>query len=330
MERQTQLTSYSQDWPAYNRAQMNEKLLFMQVLEELLNYVKLPKEKKKVGRRPIPLRDKIFYIAMHQYCGLSSRRVISDLKMAKLKAYIEKAPHFNTLLNCYKDGRMTPILKHLVNISGLPLAEVETDFAVDSSGFSTSLFENWFSIRYKRHSERRKWKKVHLTCGVKTNIITAVNITDGHRPDCPELPNLVKTTSKVYNVREVSADMGYSARYNFDAVAQEGGLAFIPFKKNTRYKQRGHKLWKDAYIFFTLNREEYMRHYHKRSNVESTFNMLKRKFGNHLRTRTDTAQVNEILARCLCHNICVLIQEAYENNILVDFQKCANYPLAQK
>ena len=49
-------------------------------------------------------------------------------------------------------------------------------------------------------------------------------------------------------------------------------------------------------------------HYHKRSNVETVFSMIKAKFGGSVRAKTPTAQVNEVL----CHNICVLIQSIYE------------------
>ncbi len=55
-----------------------------------------------------------------------------------------------------------------------------------------------------------------------------------------------------------------------------------------------------------------MANYHKRSNVESTFMMIKAKFGNSLRSRTKTAQINEALCKVLCHNICCLIQSMYE------------------
>jgi len=55
-----------------------------------------------------------------------------------------------------------------------------------------------------------------------------------------------------------------------------------------------------------------MRNYHKRSNVESTFMMIKAKFGDSLRSRTKVAQINEALLKVLCHNICCLIQSMYE------------------
>jgi len=73
--------------------------------------------------------------------------------------------------------------------------------------------------------------------------------------------------------------------------------------------------------YFQFKQEEYMEHYHKRSSVESTFSMIKRKFGDHVRCRTDVAMVNETLCKILCHNICVLIQEQHELGIEPIFWK---------
>ena len=50
--------------------------------------------------------------------------------------------------------------------SSLPLKEIETDFAVDSSGFSTLRFVRWFDQKYGAMSQERDWVKVHLMVGV--------------------------------------------------------------------------------------------------------------------------------------------------------------------
>ena len=69
------------------------------------------------------------------------------------------------------------------------------------------------------------------------------------------------------------------------------------------------------YGLYLYNREKFLAHYHQRSNVESTFSMIKAKFGSHLRSKTETAQVNELLCKVLAHNICVLIQSMHELGI---------------
>lgn len=64
-----------------------------------------------------------------------------------------------------------------------------------------------------------------------------------------------------------------------------------------------------------FRKRDFLRHYHQRSNVESTFSMMKRKFGDSLRSKTDTAMVNESLCKILCHNLVVLIHEMHELGI---------------
>lgn len=47
----------------------------------------------------------------------------------------------------------------------------------------------------------------------------------------------------------------------------------------------------------------------------SNTQMIKAKFGDGLFGKTPEAQTNEILAKVVCHNLCVLIQSFYELNI---------------
>jgi len=54
-------------------------------------------------------------------------------------------------------------------------------------------------------------------------------------------------------------------------------MPFIPFKKHANNRAERCPIWKAMYRHFHEQREEFMSHYHKRSNVESVFSMMKRK-----------------------------------------------------
>jgi hypothetical protein len=43
--------------------------------------------------------------------------------------------------------------------------------------------------------------------------------------------------------------------------------------------------------------------------------MIKANFGQRLRSKSLTAQINEALCKVLCHNLCVLIQSVHELGI---------------
>ena len=124
-------------------------------------------------------------------------------------------------------------------------------------------------------------------------------------------------------MREVSADKAYSSRKNLQAVATLGAIPYIPFKVNATGKSRGTLVWGRMKKFYDRYRDYFMMHYHKRSNAESVFSMMKRKFGHRLYSKSEVGQVNEILCKALAHNICVLIQEYFENAVKRDYNKCA-------
>lgn len=62
-----------------------------------------------------------------------------------------------------------------------------------------------------------------------------------------------------------------------------------------------------------------MRNYHRRSNAETVFHMIKAKFRDSVRSRDKTAQHNEVLLKFLCRTICILIQEVHKLGIEPQF-----------
>jgi len=55
--------------------------------------------------------------------------------------------------------------------------------------------------------------------------------------------------------------------------------------------------------------------------VESTLLAIKRKFGDSVLSKTDTAIRNEVLCKILCHNLTCLIQEQETLGIVAIFWK---------
>ena len=105
----------------------------------------------------------------------------------------------------------------MVLLSALPVAGLETDFAIDSTGFRTTTFNVYNEIKYGKTKEHN-WLKAHMCVGVKTNIVTAVTITDGNSNDSPLFCPLIKQTSEGFTINEVTADLAYSSRNNLEMV----------------------------------------------------------------------------------------------------------------
>lgn len=327
---QTMRVTYRQNWAAYNAAQTVEKERVAALLHDLCSAIDNPVNKN--GRPRLPLSDAIFCAAMKIYGGASARRSMVDMQEYAENGYIDKAPHFNSILNVLENPEVTPILKELIAESARPFRAIEDDFAADSSGFSTSIYERWFDQKYGRQKSRSQWVKAHIFIGTRTNVVTAVEVTGPHANDSPHLPALLKATTKRFGVKTVAADRGYISHDNLDTIVCAGAFPLIPFKShhnpgggywsrksNSRISNGSRELWRRMWGFFTYHREEFLAHYHQRSNVETTFHMIKSKFGARVRAKTPTAQVNEVLCKVLCHNLCCLVSATFELGIDAKF-----------
>jgi transposase len=316
--------TYRQNWVYYDAAQIHEKDRFQELLADLCQGVPEPPKPHggvKGGRPPVSMADRVFAAAFKVYSTMSTRRASSDMREARGKGHLSTAPHYSRVARFLEDPTMTPILGNLIRESALPLRAVEVDFAIDSTGFGTSRFVRWFDQKYGIVRQRSEFIKVSVMTGVRTNICSAVRVGGQYSPDSPEFIPLLKETVKGFDVKEVSADKAYSGYDNFDAVAALGAVAYMTFKDNATGRLGG--TYAKMLREFHVNQDEYLAHYHKRSNVESTFSMMKAKFGDSLRSKTDVAMVNEALCKVLCHNICCLIQESCELGIEARFwEKC--------
>ena len=308
--------TYKQDWPAYNRAQTTEKHRLQVLLADLCRGVEEP-PRARTGRKPVPLADAIFACVFKVYSTFSSRRFNCDLQDAHAAGHLSRAVHCNKVNTFMENPELAPVLRRLISESSRPLAAVEVDFAPDSSAFSTSKFDRWFDVKHGGVRSENVWLKLQMMCGVRTNVVTTAVVCERDGPDSPYLPQLVRETAANFVMNEVSADKGYSSTYGHDAVDAAGATPFISFKVNATGGSGG--VWQRMYHYFALNRDEFLRHYHKRSNAESVFSMVKRKFGDSLRSKTRAAMVNELLCKVLAHNVCVLIQEQEELGVAPDF-----------
>lgn len=326
--------TYRQDWPVYNWVQTHEQERFPELLSDLCEGIVQPKQ-AGAGRRNHPLADILLAAGCKVYSTVSGRRAMTDLRELQDRGLLVKAPSYNSIFDYLENPVLTPILKTLIEESASPLRAIETDFAIDSSGFATTTYDRWFDHKWGKERSQAKYVKAHLMCGVKTHIVTSVEATPTESADAPQLAPLVNKTAETFAVNEVSGDKAYSSRKNLRAAAAVGGTAYIPFKNRTNgigSKSDGFdSLWNRMWSYYQFNRAEFLARYHKRSNVESVFSMIKAKFGGSVRSKSPVAQVNEVLLKVLCHNICVLLQSVHELGIEAAFWDCrAETPVARQ
>lgn len=324
-EKQTTLfldQQYSQNWHKYNLAKTHEKRLFYELLSELRSII--PEEPYVFGRPPAKIKDLFFMCCLKIYSNYSSRKIDFDLKNAEGSGYIKKACHYNRLSEFLNSPLTYELLQKLLTITAIPMKKLEEAFSMDASGFGSYQYQRWKTFRFSpafMTKATRNYLKAHVCIGTRTNVVCTAEITYGNFSDISQAPKLLNALGKNFKPKEVSGDKGYSAYRVLKIIERMKAMPFIAFKDNTNPTWKSPEIWIRMYSYFKNHPEKFLKSYHKRSNVETTFSMIKMRLGEFLKSKNYEAQRNELLIKLIVHNICCLIQEIFENNIHVDFKK---------
>ncbi len=310
--------TYTQDWPLYYAGQAAEGEQFFRLLRALCDTV-IPEIPRGGGRPRLRFPDIVYAAALKVYSGFPTMRGTWVQEYAHEKGYLDHVPSSASIWRYMEDPTLFPWIYLAVVESAKPLGSMETDFAPDSSGFASSVYERWFEHKWGRTVAETRWIKLHLMAGLRTHIVVAAEATDKPTADSPYLPGFLRIAVENFdNVENVVADKGYLSRANYRAIHDAGAKGYIPFKTNStpgpglNSHHKPDPLWAKMFYLYHSKHEEFDRVYHKRSNVETVFSQIKARFGSSLRSRLPDAQVNETMFKVLCHNICMLNKAAHE------------------
>jgi len=298
-------------WPRdevlYNKVQESEFLNFFEFVRYLTNYVCKERKMKSMIQ---------CLLIWRKFPNLSVRRARGFLLLLrKFNIISVNIPCFKTLSNYNENNSLQIILDKLIEKSSKPLSIIEHDFATDSTGIRTKLFSTWFSLRCKKRIRRRDHLTAHTTIGVKSGTITALNIEIKPGKDNKIFREHVDKTSENFKINEWSGDGMYWCKKNCRKVSERGGKPYFKCKSSWNGKQDGFPSWKEMNKDFVENKEDYDKHYHKRSNVESTNHSKKALHGNSVYSRLPSDRINEETLRWINYNINVLNRAKYEWDI---------------
>ena len=131
---------------------------------------------------------------------------MSGIREAVSAGRMSREPYFTTPIRYFERPDVTPVLRELIQRSALPLRDVEVDFAQDASGFASTAYNRWFDHKWGGNKKEVKWVKLHLMCGVRSNIVTVAEATSSMSADSPYLADFVQVTAQNFRINEVSAD----------------------------------------------------------------------------------------------------------------------------
>jgi len=281
-----------------------------------------------IGRMPgdngapgVRLRDVLLTALIRAFLNLSAAEAVVQVEIYRKAGLIRmtKVPSYNTLLRVFAKPEHMALLHRLLAGSALPLIGLESTFAIDGTGFGTSVYDHHFVQKHGEEEQKRKptkhgWAGAQIVFGVTTLAAVAAQPTAQHAAECPFMPELVRRVRATGGrVKEWLGDAAYNAWYNVVAVEEIGATPFFDWKEGVTGKTR--PAIKRMHDRFMDDQDLYWDRYRYRTLAESGMHAVKERFGYSLRSRVPDAQFAEIMLRLICHNVAQLILAVQEFDI---------------
>jgi len=301
-------------WPRdealYNEVQESEFLHFFDYVRYLTNYVCKGKKMKQIIQ---------CLLIWRKFPNLSVRRARGFLLLLrKFRIILIDIPCFKTLSNYNEDNSLSIILDKLIEESSKHLSLIEHDFATDMTGIRTTLFSSWFSIRAKKKTRRRDHVRDHITAGLKSMIVPAVNINMKEGKDNILMREHVDKVAEDFTINDWMGDSKYWCKDNCKKLAEVGAKPYFKCKEGKtgwNGKKSGCLSWKEMNEESQEHPRRYKKHYRKRVKVECTIHSKKAIHGDKVYSKLPSARKNEETLRWINHNINVLNRARVEWNI---------------
>lgn len=127
-----------------------------------------------------------------------------------------------------------------------------------------------------------------------------------------EVTQLETLLEPLWDLGDVYADSGYLSSNNCWAIVMKGGTPFIRPKKTTTGKTSKGRAFAEMIERYKENKEDWMKKYHQRSNIEAVFSSLKRKLGGYVTSIKRRIQHTEVALKIIVYNLMILAKKIVE------------------
>jgi transposase len=269
-----------------------------------------------VGRPPADPRAIVVCLLVRAIFGFSYRSAYSFLSSSR--EYRERCgidehlPGYNTVQEHCKDIP-EKYLDGLIRLTAALIMQAQhrskcDSTTCDSSGLSARKYGRWLEVRNARRKKKKRFVKLHahVTTDAEMPFFLSAKVTKGYKSDSKQLRDLIRKTGGV-SIGEMPLDKGYLSRLNAQLIANIGAHPYIALKENTSSAlSLGYPAWNNMVHEAWEHKEEYEKHYHRRSVVEGVFNAFKERFGREVASKIRHNQNVEVLSRVLSWNILAL------------------------
>jgi len=249
-------------------------------IKRLLKTLKFPEFLHHFGPKKFKLENHISNLLLMQVCRTSLRRTE---KFANLLG--QKCPTYSALCKSRKKIPIKLWQKLLKLTAGLSSGNI----AVDATGFSKTNPSFHYLKRIDGQTPKN-YTKLSALLDLRTKKFLVMRVRTTPRHDMQDVKYLL---NRISDVKTFLGDSGYDAEWLHEMLYLRNVQTYIPPRKNVKIKK-----------FRKIQMKNWeKKKYNQRSNIESGFSAIKRKYGSDVRAKRVQGMRVEIMCKGIAHNL---------------------------
>lgn len=312
------------DWSSYDQAQINEindmLILIKEIVDDAERRLGIEKAVDNAGPgrpRSSPI-DQGKVVLLQQYFCISNGVAEGYAVLFCEKLCLKKVFSYKTIERAYGDPLVSLILEEVFRLTHEPVKQKEHVFAVDGTGLSRSMKQNYENDR-RSGRMKKGYEKLMAIVGCKYKLFSAFrlasNSVDNESPYFE--PLLSETAGRYEFLERVFGDGAFTSRHNCSLVAEVGGVPRFYPRRDVNLRMFGSAAWQQMLLGLVEHSQEWLREYHSRSVVESAFSVLKRDYPIPLRRKMAIRRKQEAFIRVCNYNLKRLCYLSYFNKPII-------------